>query len=718
MSGKLRLPLGQLCLFSMYDFNIIPIELISNIYEILLGKEAQSQDKAFYTPFYLVDYILKQSITPYLDENKECRVLDPACGSGIFLVECFRRMVEKNLDENGYFKDDEKLKQLLLHNIYGVDKSDEAIDITIFSLYLTILDYKDPKTLVKFELPYLKSENLIVGNFFDDSKTAKLKANKFDFIIGNPPWGSDKDGMHMQYCRKNNKPNQNREISRSFVYKVEEFCTSKTVCSLVLPSKLLHNNKLPAVEFRKLLLTSAKIEKIIELSSVRKLVFKNADAPAVIIIFRHDNSEYLKNRITHISFKPNIFFKLFNIIVVEKNDIKFVAQELLLKNDWAWKTIVYGNSWDLDIIKNIKEKYPTIKEIIKNKDNKLISGAGIKDNVGEGKDSTHLLGKVILDSNEGIGHFFINASKVDIFNKPKIDRPRNLELFKPPYCLITTGVNCDNYKMRAAYSEIEFLYRNAIYSIKGEINQKDLLLNLTGLFNSSFFSYLNLMLGSSIGIEREQRVIKEVFGFPYLYNDEIQRKVELIQALKNINELGANDKYENEIYDLDNLILRLFNLENNPFIDYVLKVQIPLIVNADKILPYQAVEKKDLIKYVETFINYFGGIYYKVNKYVKIIIYPKVMKRFSIFELIICDEEPIERIAIMEDVAYNKELMTRFMINKTNDMFYQIKEVTNFEEQSFFIIKTNEYKNWHPAIAQIDLSEVIDEMLSGDGGEQ
>lgn len=715
LSGKLRLPSGQLCLFSMYDFNIIPVELISNIYEILLGKETQSQDKAFYTPFYLVDYILKQSISPYLNKKKECRVLDPACGSGIFLVECFRRIVEKNLDENGYFKDDEKLKQLLLHNVYGVDKSDEAIDITIFSLYLTILDYKDPKTLVEFKLPYLKNENLIVGNFFDDTKTFKLKAIKFDFIIGNPPWGSDKDEMHMQYCRKNDKPNQNREISRSFVYKVEEFCASETVCCLVLPSKLLYNNKLPAAEFRKFLLTSAKIEKIIELSSVRKLVFKNADAPAMIIMFKHDKSEYLKNRITHISFKPNIFFKLFNIIVVEKNDIKFVAQELLFKNDWAWKTIVYGSSWDLDIIKNCRKKYPTIKEIIK--ENKFISGAGIKDNVGDGKDSTHLLSKLILDSNEGIDHFFINTSKADIFNKPKIDRPRNPELFKPPYCLITTGVNCDNYKMRAAYSESEFLYRNAIYSIKGDTKQKDLLLNLTGLFNSSFFSYLNFMLGSSIGIEREQRVVKEVFDFPYLDSDEIQRKVQLIQTLKNNNKFGMLKNAEEEIRDLDNLILRLFGLEDNPFVDYILKVQIPLIANADKIVPYQAVENENLIKYAEIFINYFETIYYKVKKFVKVIIYPIVMKKFSIFELIICEEEPTKRITIMENVSNNKKLISRFMVNKTNDMFYQIKDVINFEEKSFFIIKTNEYKNWHPAMAQIDLAEVIDEMLSEYGGE-
>lgn len=65
----------------MYDFNIIPVELISNIYEILLGKEVQERDKAFYTPDYLVNYIIEQSIKPLLGNSKNLKVLDPSCGS-------------------------------------------------------------------------------------------------------------------------------------------------------------------------------------------------------------------------------------------------------------------------------------------------------------------------------------------------------------------------------------------------------------------------------------------------------------------------------------------------------------------------------------------------------------------------------------------------------------------------------------------------------------
>ncbi|MFN1877588.1 hypothetical protein ACK2FP_17725 [Clostridioides difficile] len=92
------------------------------------------------------------------------------------------------------------------------------------------------------------------------------------------------------------------------------------------------------------------------MSSVRKLVFKNADAPAAVISFKYNESEEnLNNRIIYTSLKPNVFFKLFNIIVIEKYDVKYISQKLLLENDWAWKTIVYGFSKDIDIIMNIKK---------------------------------------------------------------------------------------------------------------------------------------------------------------------------------------------------------------------------------------------------------------------------------------------------------------------------------------------------------------------------
>jgi len=78
---------GQTSFFRFYDFSIIPVELISNVYEFFIGQLGQKEKGAYYTPIFLVEYILNDTVKEYFIENQElinCKVLDPACGSGYF----------------------------------------------------------------------------------------------------------------------------------------------------------------------------------------------------------------------------------------------------------------------------------------------------------------------------------------------------------------------------------------------------------------------------------------------------------------------------------------------------------------------------------------------------------------------------------------------------------------------------------------------------------
>ena len=104
-----------------YDFKIIPIELISNIYEAFLhDKTSKKNQKAIYTPLFLVDYILNNTLDEKLNNNVNCKVLDQSCGSGVFLVETLRRIIDKNLEKKSPLTPDE-LKKILTKNIFGID---------------------------------------------------------------------------------------------------------------------------------------------------------------------------------------------------------------------------------------------------------------------------------------------------------------------------------------------------------------------------------------------------------------------------------------------------------------------------------------------------------------------------------------------------------------------------------------------------------------------
>ena len=722
LSGKISLGNNQLSLFSMYDFNIIPVELISNIYEILLGKEIRNKDNAFYTPNYLAEYVLDNITLNLLHKNKRYKVLDPACGSGIFLVTSFRRMIDVSLKDKIYCEDDNFLQMLLKENIYGIDINNDAIDVTIFSLYLTILDYKDPKTLSEFTLPDLKGTNLIVSDFFDDTKLENLKKINYDYIIGNPPWGSVSEGLHLDYCKNNGYDymQQNKEISRSFIFRVKDFSSENTICSFILHSKLLYTQKKPSKEFRKFLLNKTKIINVTEMSSVRKLIFKNADAPAAVISFKYnEHNNNLNNKIVYTSLKPNIFFKLFNIIVIEKYDVKYIPQNLLYENDWAWKTIVYGFSNDIDLVSNVKKMHKNVNDVIK--ENNFISGTGIQINGNESHDAEHLKGKWYVDSRKGIDSFYvdINQGMTLTQNKMRRPKPNQQELFSAPYVLLKKGIDTKTYRYRAVFSERNFVYSDAVTGICGDIKRKNILYCLTGIFNSSFYSYLNLMLGTSVGIEREQGFSTEIFTYPIIQNLDIAELVIQIQEQIRIEKEGLliNKESNNLIEKLDDLVLKAFNVNNNKFIDYTLKIQIPELTNPQKMNSFQEVTEEELLQYSICFNEQFSYLYSGFEKGIEIFLYPKVLNRFTVFELKITNECKQNKTTVKYETDSNMGLLTKLIKYKYNDIFYKIKDIIHFTENSFYIIKPNYYKYWHPAIAELDLADVLHQILNDTGGE-
>lgn len=716
MSGTLVLSSGQLSLFPMYDFNIIPVELISNIYERFLGEEKQKNDKAFYTPPYLVDYLLKDTLIPFLSYNENCKILDPACGSGIFLVESARKIIENNIQRYQADFDDEKLISCITDNLWGIDKNPEAINVAVFSIYLTILDYKDPKTLKDFKLPLLKGNNFFALDFFSKDVDETLAGKNFDFIIGNPPWGSVK-GSHVNYCKKRKLPIQNNEISRSFVLRTKDFASENTSCCLLVTSKLFYNTQQPANRFRKWLLEESMVNKYIELAAVRELIFTKVRGPAGVIMYTFNSNQKQNetNEISHLTLKPNIFFKLFNIIVIEKNDYKFIPQSLLIKNDWAWKAIVFGYTNDFYTIKRLQENFSSINDIIKQ--NNLSSGRGIEVHEGSKEDASHLKGRKLLKAKHGISSFNVDTNQSEIFKKDRIHRAKlnKQDIFIAPYTLIKKGFDIKTYKYRAAYSEESFLYPDAITGICGKTSDKVALQSLTGIFNSSAYAYLNLMLGSSSGIEREQGLPTEIFKYPAIVDEDVSNLVERIQDAVKTEKDIFNNVCESEelIAELDLLILEKFGLTNDLFMDYALNVQIPLIANDQ--LTWDKVNSQQLTSYATIFIEYFTNIFPRNEKFVVAKLYKNIMGHYSAMELVFQDAKPVSSIVEVEEHNdAHMSLFSNFMINEVNDLFYQMRDVISFKNNSFFILKTDENKNWHPAMAKLDLADVLDSIFTED----
>ncbi len=187
---------NQLFALSPYKYDKIPIELISNVYEEFLGKTDPSIKKKqgiFYTRTFVVDFILSHSVYPETEKNKKITILDPACGSGIFLVQSFKEILNQHRDS----KIDDKIA-LLKNQIFGIDIDERALQIAAFSLYLALLEScSEDEILDRIEkkkpmLPDLIGENLLKKNAIADDIKFKIGSKKIDTfgcIVGNPPWG-------------------------------------------------------------------------------------------------------------------------------------------------------------------------------------------------------------------------------------------------------------------------------------------------------------------------------------------------------------------------------------------------------------------------------------------------------------------------------------------------------------------------------------------------
>lgn len=740
---------GQISLFNLYDFSIIPVEFISNVYELFIGQDKQENQGAYYTPLFLVDYILSETVEKRF-QNKEdsyqCKVLDPSCGSGIFLVETLRKIIEQFQKNNpSYIDNPEKykkqLKQLASDNIYGVDKDQSAINVAIFSIYLTLLDYQEPSDIESFKFPLLYQKNFFSDDFFDVKAefNNRFKNFKFDFILGNPPWKrgkGEKTPLFVKYINNRKKEEKgtseiqieisNSEIAQAFVLRVSDFSQSFTKIGFIATSKILYN--LNGKGFRKYLLDRFIINKVFELAPVRKEVFDKSNdkavAPATILFYQFANNINTNdNVLEHITLKPSRFFSLFKVFSIQRGDYKKVVQSKLKDFDYLWKVLVYGNYLDFNFVSRLKNNYAPISQTI-DQSSKFTVGQGII--IGQkdrNDDVSELVGKPLINTRKDIKPFWINKYPTEVWSEKMVHRSRSdtRNIFIDPILLITGGLN-KHLRAVSGVHDGGVIFKSSLTAISSE--NKDVLHKISGIFNSSFFSYIGLQTFSSTGIEREEAHDSEKLSIPFSNNDNISTITSEISNLKqeyysfpillDDSVLNQIEKKEN---DLDIEVIKSFSVtdQEKNLLDYSNEIVIPMLMKhkgyENIFTPLQSKSKK-LTDYINLFLNRFNVIYKKTDQKLIAEIHHTNQLIGLFFKLV-----PISQIIDLKNYAETdstKILQTLSSLGNeriTDRLFIQ-KDIRGFEKDGFYIVKPNEQRLWHKAIAHLDLNEFTDAILT------
>ena len=456
VSGEQVKGSGQRSLWPLYSFDVIPLEFISSIYEVFVSKDKGTH----YTPGYLVDIVLDTCL-PWNDDNWDIKVLDPACGSGIFLVKAFQRLVYRWRRAHKFRErpDINVLRKLLEHNLFGVDVKREAVRVACFSLYLAMCDELEPKHVwnrVKF--PTLRERRLVAKDFFDESTkgfgTFHDRAS-YDIVVGNAPWGAGtakESPLAKKWGRQNKWEVSYESIGPLFLAKGAMLTKPEGRVSMLQSSSLLFNTIGTAAAFRQRMLDTLDVEHVINLSALRFGLFAEAVGPACVFCLRPVAPG--KTPITYVSPKPSQTADDSFRIVFDAYDYHAIDRQDVAANHGLWTTLMWGGPRDCDLIRRLA-RYSSVESLAKKRQ------AFTRQGMVRGNKPLHrnpaIVGIPILLATDfpQEGFPYLAQKQLPLNDDPASHRPVDLDhpAYKPVQLLIKSGWKRESGRFQARIVE-------------------------------------------------------------------------------------------------------------------------------------------------------------------------------------------------------------------------------------------------------------------------
>jgi hypothetical protein len=456
---------AQRYLWQQFSFRYIPVEILSHLYQHF----AQKGKGAVFTPPMLANLMLDY-VMPYDHLTGRERILDPTCGSGIFLVGAFRRLVHFWQSHNDWRQPDvATLKAILKRSIFGVELQEEAVHLTAFSLALAICDALQPNVIWKeLQLDKLVGSNLQVGDFSERLEALRhiVKDEGFAVVVGNPPFLS----KLTEAARRSRAQQQHTVVipDNQMAYFMVEQAPSLLkhggrLC-LIQPHGFLYNEK--ARTFQRTIISANQLDAVLDFTSIRKL-YDGADPKTVAVLITKQKPA-VGHRIRHMTFRRTFSVKERITFELDHYDRHLVPQEAAEKDPWLWRVNLLGGG-RLQNLTARMNVMPKLREFLRRK--KWDYGEGfVLARTGRQETAPWLTGKPFLPTRA--------------FTEDGIDKSQ-----------IAT---VDAKKFRSAYSESR--YSAPLVLIK-ELDTLP-----CALWNEGFLAYRNQIVGIHAPRQEEQQL--------------------------------------------------------------------------------------------------------------------------------------------------------------------------------------------------------------------
>ena len=608
-----------------------------------------------------------------MSANSELKsLIDVSCGSGIFLVTAFKRLVQiwryQNREEGQLpDMDANTLQQLLRRYIYGVDIDPVAAELTTFSLNLSLCSMLSPEQIwTELRFDDLSKENIVNCDFFH---YLVCTSRKYDLVIGNPPFKEYSGGEYNRIKRLLQEKEHDFEIdipryqsALMFLDKAMSILEPQRgkLC-LILPAGPFLYSKLEP--FRNYFFKKYNVRQIIDFTFLNNMLFK---ANVATVALFAENQKPDSKEITHIiakrtgSSKEKIFFEF------DYYDFYDVPKDIAQTSEIVWKCNLLGGERVYEIMEKY-QAYPTIKKFLnrrKQQDGWYYGEGYIIGNMNQKADYITGMPSVVDDTftDEGTWDTVVEQSKGFVW-------PREKKLYEPPVLLIKEDIG--KRHIPAGISREYVTFKHGIIGIHS--SQKDYG-SLEGLLdyiktNNDFLRFYIVARSTRAGISKSihTHLAGDFYGLPYSESGF---------------ELTKNEQIV--VDDVVKFIFPYFDTIVNPELDSIISYQEQKYVLVDYGSVYcdrlNVIYEKDDKKYRP------AGIYEGDSYFIYVIDYTSEEKEFQIYE--------------------SKVDLENLLTYKTEE--YVVKRIVRkYDNDRIVIVKPRQFRYWIKSIALRDADDTF-----------
>jgi hypothetical protein len=572
-----------------FDFAHIPVGLLSQVYEAFSWewspKDARDTSQR-YTPRNIAVTLLDEVFHKYRDFDK-CRILDPACGAGVFLVLAFRRLYLElwRKTSNKVRPGTSAIRRILENQLVGLDISEAALKLSALSLYLTAIEldpqpqppdklrFKNLRGHVLFNVrePRASKEGPALGSL--SPHLTKQFDRKFDIVVSNPPWTSLDEKLGAKFARATKAiigridktksatyqlPDNNPDLP--FLWKATEWCKKGGRIAMALPARILLKTESVPAAARATLFDLLQIDGVINGTNLADTpVWPDMNQPWILLFAMNKRPAPLHSTY-FVTLPLDLSINTAGEFRIDSKSTYPVRPSEAVASPWLWKALSIGTALDVEIIEKMKatEAQPldAYWEATVGK-NRTGKGYQIAETQKELKPCNFLKGLPNLDTNASF-RFVVDIDKLPKFTREMVWRPRKSTIYDPPLALVKQSPGEDREAGRALLAFERLAYHEVFngYSGAGHKHGEELVRYLHLFVHSDIWQYYLLATSPEFGAERRRSRKADLGNCPFVPFEKLQRNqrdrmLQLSKSLENgAPEWAEIDAFFAQVYKL------------------------------------------------------------------------------------------------------------------------------------------------------------------------